>query len=151
MITLKRVNSSDTDFIQLVSELDLELKIRDGDEHAFYSQYNSIENINYAVVAYYEGIPAGCGAIKPYDSELMEVKRMYVKKQYRGKKMATAVLKELEKWTLELNKKGCVLETGIKQPEAIGLYTKAGYDQIPNFGQYKNIKNSVCFEKKLSS
>jgi hypothetical protein len=55
----------------------------------------------------------------------------------------------LEKWTAELSYGKCILETGIKQPEAIGLYKKSGYTVIPNYGQYAGIENSVCFEKQL--
>jgi putative acetyltransferase len=67
----------------------------------------------------------------------------------RGKGIAAQILNELEKWAKELNYKKCVLETGHKQPEAIALYKKNGYKQIPNYGQYIGIENSVCFEKLL--
>ena len=74
---------------------------------------------------------------------------MYVPPALRGKGIASAVLAELEKWAKELNYKKCILETGKKQPEAIALYNKNGYCIIPNYGQYENVENSVCFEKNL--
>ncbi len=79
----------------------------------------------------------------------MEVKRMYTVPTHRGKGLASQVLNELEKWAGELSYKSCLLETGIKQPEAIRLYQKNGYRIIPNYGQYAGVENSVCFEKHL--
>lgn len=151
MTKISRTDSSDIDFINLVKLLDADLQIRDGADHPFYAQYNKIDHIKYAVVAYLNKLPAGCGAIKKYDDVTMEVKRMFVNPELRGKGIATKVLLELENWARELNFKKCILETGKKQPEAIRLYQKNGYKVIPNFGQYKNAENSVCFEKYLNS
>ena len=149
MITCTRTNSDDFDFQILVKELDAELRIKDGDQHGFYSQYNKIDNIKYVVVAYDDNEPVGCGAIKEYSHKAMEVKRMYVPSGKRGLGIASIVLKELENWASELNYKKCVLETGKRQPDAIALYTKNGYEIIPNYGQYEGVENSVCFEKNL--
>ncbi|MGP8215774.1 MAG: GNAT family N-acetyltransferase [Bacteroidia bacterium] len=149
MITTIRTDSGNKDFQKLVKELDADLKIRDGNEHAFYSQFNKIDAIKYAIVAYENDTPVGCGAIKQYANDIMEIKRMYVPIDRRGKGIASIVLKELENWARELNYKKCLLETGKKQPEAIGLYVKNGYRQIPNYGQYQDAENSVCFEKEL--
>jgi putative acetyltransferase len=146
-IIILRTDSENVDFQGLVHELDKDLKIRDGEEHAFFAQFNKIDLIRYVVVAYNDQQAVGCGAIKEYSEGIMEVKRMYVVPEYRGKGVATLVLKELEKWSLELNFTRLILETGIKQPEAIGLYTKNEYTKIPNYGQYENVKSSVCFEK----
>jgi GNAT superfamily N-acetyltransferase len=75
---------------------------------------------------------------------------MYTLPAYRGKGIATTVLTELEQWAAELSFSKCILETGKRQPEAIRLYQKNRYIQIPNYGQYKDDDNSVCFEKILS-
>ncbi|MES2655448.1 MAG: GNAT family N-acetyltransferase [Bacteroidota bacterium] len=150
MITLTRTNSDNTDFQALVRELDIDLKIRDGEEHAFFAQYNKIDMIKYVVVAYDGNEPVGCGAVKQYDEDTMEVKRMFVPLNRRGKGIASLVLQELEKWTKELNFKKCILETGEKQPEAIQLYKKNQYAIIPNFGQYADVESSVCFEKEMA-
>lgn len=149
MIRFIRTNSENEDFQKLVRELDADLSIRDGADHSFYAQFNKIDKIKYAVVAYDNEIPVGCGAIKEYSPETMEVKRMYVPPIRRGKGLATIILKELEKWTVDLKYKRCLLETGKRQPEAIELYKKNGYQIIPNFGQYEHVENSVCFEKIL--
>lgn len=149
MIQLIRTDSNNPHFQLLVRELDLELKIRDGDDHAFYAQYNKTDSIKFVVVAYENSVPVGCGALKEYDSDTMEVKRMYVQLEYRGKGIASFVLKDLEKWATKLGYKKCILETGENQPEAIRLYTKNNYTRISNYGQYTGVEASKCFEKIL--
>lgn len=144
-----RTDSANNDFIELVKQLDKDLAIRDGDEHAFYHQFNKIDLLKNAVVLYLDDVPVSCGAIKEIAPGSMEVKRMYTIPAARGKGMAAAVLAELERWAADLGCMRCVLETGKKQPEAIALYQKCGYCIIPNYGQYAGIENSVCFEKKL--
>jgi GNAT superfamily N-acetyltransferase len=150
MIRIIRTDSDNQDFIELVRYLDTELAERDGEDHPFYAQYNKINKIKYVVVAYEDDQPAGCGAIKEYEPGIMEVKRMYTTPAGRGKGIATKVLTELEAWAAELSYEKCILETGKKQPEAIALYKKNGYQLIPNYGQYAGVENSVCFEKNIS-
>lgn len=149
MFTFIRTNFENPDFIQLVHLLDADLAKRDGKDHSFYAQFNKIAMIKHVVIAYEKGQPVGCGAIKEYEPEIMEVKRMYTLPPSRGKGTASRILAELEKWALEMNYQKCVLETGKKQPEAIRLYEKNGYAHIPNYGQYVGVDNSVCFEKVL--
>lgn len=148
-MTCIRTTSTHTDFKTLVTLLDTELAQRDGDEHAFYHQFNSIGGLQQCVVLYENSKAVGCGAIKTYDTTSVEVKRMYVLDSQRGKGLATQVLLHLETWAKELGNKRCILETGIRQPEAIALYEKNGYVKIPNYGQYIGVENSVCFEKLL--
>lgn len=149
MITTIRTNSSNNDFVALVNLLDADLAQRDGNDHSFYAQFNKIDMIKHVVVAYSSDTPIACGAIKPFDTTSMEVKRMYTLPQYRGQGAASSILRELEKWAKELSYKKCVLETGRRQPEAIELYTRNGYSAIPNYGQYIGVENSLCFEKKI--
>jgi putative acetyltransferase len=151
MISVKRTNSDDLHFRGLVRELDKDLALRDGDEHAFYAQFNKVDMIKHVIVAYDGDLAVGCGAVKEYGAGTMEVKRMYVPLERRGHGIASIVLKALEDWCREMQYTACVLETGKKQPEAIALYTKNGYHIIPNYGQYANVENSVCFEKKLAA
>lgn len=149
MIRISRTNSDNPEFRALVKELDADLAIRDGSEHAFYAQFNKVDMIKHVVLAYDGDTPVGCGAIKELTPDSMEVKRMYTLPLERGKGVASAVLKELEKWSAELSYKKCRLETGKKQPEAIALYLKNDYKLIPNYGQYAGVDNSVCFEKDI--
>lgn len=150
MIETIRTDSSNADFIQLVKELDTDLAKRDGSDHSFYAQFNKIDAIKHALVLLENSQPVACGAIKEFDKETMEVKRMYTLPENRGKGIASKVLQALEIWAAELQYKKCVLETGKRQPEAIALYTKNGYTIIPNYGQYIGMDNSVCFEKLLT-
>jgi putative acetyltransferase len=148
MIRLVRTDSSNNDFVELVKLLDKELQIRDGSEHSFYAQYNKIDKIKNVVVAFYKMmLLLVVVQSKEYESNTMEVKRMFVKDEYRSKGIATKVLIELELWAGELGYNKCILETGLKQPEAIHLYKKNNYSVIPNYGQYAGVVNSVCMEK----
>lgn len=149
MITFKRTNSENKDFQNLVLELDKDLAQKNGETNDFFAQYNKIDHIKNVVVALNNNLPVGCGAMKEYDKSTMEIKRMYVSIEMRGKGVAVAVLKDLENWARELGYEKCVLETGDKMLEAIGLYKKSGYKIIPNYGQYENVESSICFEKEL--
>jgi len=150
MMKIFRTDAMHPDFIELVRSLDAYLVGVDGDDNAFYMQFNGIDDIKYAVVVYENDEPVGCGAIKNFNNEAMEVKRMYTAPAHRGKGIATRMLTELEVWASELSYKKCVLETGKRQREAIRLYEKNGYRRTPNYGQYIGMDNSVCFEKELS-
>lgn len=146
---IKRVDSSDVDFQNLVKLLDADLAVRDGDDHAFYHQFNTIDALKNCVMVYLDDEAVSCGAFKPFSEDSVEIKRMYTHPQKRNLGLASKTLYELEVWAKESGYKKCVLETGIKQPEAIALYEKNGYRRISNYGQYIGIENSVCFEKIL--
>ena len=149
MIRTIRTTSDNQDFIQLVNRLDADLAERDGKDHSYYAQFNKIDKIKHVIIAYDDDKPVGCGSIKEYAPDTMEIKRMYTVPRSRGTGVASNVLRELEKWASELSYERCILETGKKQPEAIRLYTKIGYKMIPNYGQYAGIENSLCFEKHI--
>ena len=148
-MNLLRTDSDNSDFRELVALLDADLQIRDGAEHSFYSQFNKIDKIRHVVVAYENKQAIGCGAFKEYELNVAEIKRMFVRPENRGRGIAGEILTELETWAKELNFSKCVLETGVKQPEAIRLYQKSGYQIIPCYGQYLNVENSVCMSKLI--
>ena len=149
MMVIKRTDSENADFRELVKLLDADLAIRDGEDHSFYSQFNKIDKIKHVVLAYKDGEPVGCGAMKEYATDAVEIKRMYVSPHARKAGIATRMLSELETWASELSFARCILETGLKQPEAIGLYLASGYIRTPNYGPYAGVKNSLCFEKLI--
>ncbi len=151
MTNLVRTNSDNSDFRELVVLLDEDLQIRDGDEHSFYAQFNKVDKIRHVLVAYEDGEAVGCGAIKEYSGGVAEIKRMFVRPERRGRGIAKSILSELETWVSELNFSECILETGVKQPEAIALYEKSGYETIPNYGQYSGVENSVCMKKLIQN
>lgn len=144
-----RTNSENKDFINLVKKLDAYLKITDGDEHDFYNQFNNIDVLNNVVLIYVDDIAVGCGALKKFDKNSMEVKRMFVLTENRGVGIAQKILTELEVWAKELGFKNCVLETGKRQIKAVNFYHKCQYKVIQNYGQYAAMENSICFKKIL--
>lgn len=149
-IRLLRCDSNNVNFRELVGLLDADLAIRDGAEHSFYAQYNKIDKIREVVVAFENDEAVGCGAFKEYEPNVAEIKRMYVREANRSRGIAAKILTEIETWAKELNFAQCVLETGKKQPEAIRLYQKSGYEIISNYGQYAGIENSVCMKKSIA-
>lgn len=148
-VKLVRTNSTNSDFRKLVSELDNNLALKNGGENDFFAKFNKIDLIKHVVLAYCDGLAVGCGAFKEYENNCVEIKRMFVLDNKRGNGIAGMILLELQLWAKQLGYKKCILETGDKMKEAIGLYKKHNFSIIPNYGQYKHIENSVCFEKNL--
>ncbi len=101
------------------------------------------------VVMHCENQPIGCGALRPLDADVIEVKRMYVKPGFRGLGYARKLLAFLESTARTSGYKAIRLETGTKQPEAVGLYESSGYQPIPTYGEYVGNPFSVCYEKRL--
>ena len=145
-----RTNGNHPEFIKLVSQLDAILRELDGVEHVFYAQFNKIDTLEHVVLLYIDQLAVGCGALKKYSIDTMEIKRMYVLPEYRSLGIATKILSELESWMLSLGNTTSILETGIKQKDAIALYQKNHYIRIPSYSQYKDVENSVCFSKILT-
>jgi len=149
MIKIVKTDNTNLDFKNLVKELDAYLKVTDGDEHDFYNQFNGLEKINNVVVVYLQDQPVGCGAFREFDRISVEIKRMYVKPEERGTGVAKQILNSLEDWAKENQFQRCILETGDRQVEAVKFYEKSGYKRTPKYGQYKQMENSICFEKHL--
>jgi len=103
------------------------------------------------LVARNHGDPIGCGALRPIEPGLVEIKRMYVKPAERGNGFGKLKREALEEEARGLGAERVVLETGVAQPESIGLYHRAGYEEIPCFGAYAGEPLSRCFERCLTS
>jgi GNAT superfamily N-acetyltransferase len=151
MIQVLKTDSGNSDFQSLVALLDADLAIRDGEEHSFYAQYNKTDKIKYVILVYLNDTAIACGAIREWSIGVMEIKRMYVLPDFRRQGFAQEVVKNLELWAKELGYENCILETGKNQPEAIRLYQKIGFEITPNYGQYVNVANSVCMQKKVNT
>ena len=150
MLNFKRTTAEDENFQKLVVLLDQDLAIRDGEDHDFYAQFDKVDKINTVIVCYKNEDAIGCGAFKKFNSDTVEIKRMFVHPNFRGKGIASTILAALENWASESGYMNCVLETGKNNPGAIALYQKSGYEIIPNYAQYENIKTSVCLKKQLA-
>ncbi len=149
MLSLIKTNSDHTDFRTLVVALDADLQTRYGDQQQFFSQFNKLDHIHHVIVAYNNNEPVGCGAFKEYETGVAEIKRMFVQVQQRGKGIAGRILTELEQWAAAEGYHTCILETAIKQPEAIRVYEREGYSLIPNYGQYIGVEISLCMQKQI--
>ena len=148
---LIRTTTAHKDFQFLVSCLDYELWDELKEDQSTYDQYNKVPDIQTAVLVYANEAPVACGCFKEFDSNTVEIKRMFVQKAYRGKKLSKKVLHELEQWAIENNYHSAVLETSIHFATAISLYKTHGYYIIPNYGPYAGLKESVCMKKGLSA
>ncbi len=148
-IKIERTNSDNTDFQKLVSDLEIYLTGLDEEVHNECKAYNKLETINHVIIAYDNNKIVGCGAIRAYDKETIEIKRMFVSDEFRNKGIATQILIELENWSKEQGFLKSILETGTMMLGAIRFYKKNNYVQIPNYGQYNSKPKSICFSKSL--
>lgn len=150
MIVLKRVSPDHPDFQFLIQLLDKDLWNRYPDTQQFFVGFNKIKQDAKAIVAYLDDQPAGCGCFRDAEgATAVEIKRMYVKEEARGRGIAQHILKGLEQWAREEGSRRAVLETGVHNPEAISLYKKLGYELIEKYEPYVNSKDSVCLGKDL--
>jgi putative acetyltransferase len=102
------------------------------------------------LVAYRFGKPIGCGAIRRIETETGELKRMYVCLEERCRGVGRAIVDALEAEARKLRINKLMLETGIRNPEAIALYERMGFSHIPPFGEYVGSPVSVCMAKQLT-
>jgi putative acetyltransferase len=151
LISIVRSSSNSKDFIDLTTQLDADLHKRYGATQLNYTQFNVIESLDTVIISYLDDIPVGCGCFKRYDEDCVEIKRMFVKPENRGLGISKKILNELEKWAFQIGFSKAILETGLNQPEAIGLYEKSGYLRIANYDQYIGMSNSICFGKDLET
>ena len=139
------------DFIELCHGLDEFLnELVGGEENrSEYIQYNKLDDIHDVVIAYDKDVPVGCASFKKYDDENAEVKRVFVKKEYREQGISIELMKLLEERAREKGFKYFILESGEPLVAAMSLYRKIGYKVIQNYGQYVDMKESICMKKKL--
>lgn len=147
---LKRTIAANKDFQHLVSCLDHELWVELQEDQATYAKFNKLPDIKTAVVVYNGDAPVACGCFKEYDSQTIEIKRMFVQKAWRGKGLSKVVLQELESWAIENGYRYSVLETSVNFKAARRLYESTGYHIIPNYPPYVGMAESVCMKKALS-
>lgn len=144
-------DGSNQDFIRLCRELDAYLnELVGGEENrAQYLPYNQLAGIHDVVLAYDGDRPVGGAGFQRYDAECAEVKRVYVRKEYRGQGISKEIMKKLEQKAKRKGFSFFVLESGEPLVEAMALYRKIGFQVIPNYGQYQDMPDSICMKKKL--
>ena len=113
----------------------------------------SVEKLIQQKVAFFvmrqDGVPAGCGGVQLFGRDYGEVKRMYVRPQFRGLGLAKLMLHRLAEYAVAQGVSILRLETGIYQTEAIGLYERWGFQRIPPFGDYQADPLSLFYEKHI--
>jgi len=149
-VELADVRSNHAGLRFLINQLDRYLFELYPPEEVFLVNFEDphIDEIEF-VIAYHNGNPVGCGAIKKIDAKAMELKRFYVLENYRNQGIAGMILDRLENKARNKHYEVMRLETGMKQTEAIGCYRKYGYYKIDLFGEYVGCPSSICMERKL--
>lgn len=144
-------DGNNSDFIELCHCLDDFLnKLVGGEENrASYIPYNKLDDIHDVILVYDNDIPIGCASFKEYDNECAEVKRVFIKMEYRGKGISKELMKRLEDIARKKGYCYLILESGKPLVAAMALYKKVGYRIISNYGQYRDMPDSICMKKKL--
>jgi len=137
---------TDDDLVVLVDEQERELAYRYGGHGEGLDPVDPEARFMVAVVG---RTAVGCGAIQPLDPVTVELKRMYVRPDHRGRGVARRLLSALEAWAVSTGYARIRLQAGILQPEAIGLYESSGYDPIAVHGTLERDPFSRCFEKTM--
>jgi len=134
----------------LIEELDavLEPLYPSASRHGFSVEKLIADEVAF-FVARYDGVAASCGGIKFFGDAYGEIKRMYVRPQFRGLGLAKVMLEHLEHVARERGITLLRLETGIHQHAAIALYEQMGFRQIAPFGEYTDDPVSRCYEKRI--
>ena len=148
-IIIREVDPNSTEAIHLIDELSNALEFITGNSGRSSFDPNDVNGHRAAfVLAYNENEePIGCGAIRPMDEKIAEVKRMYAKEKGIG--IGTAVLSYLEEKARELGYNALRLETRLINKRAVEFYESRGYRCIHNYGKYINRPEAICFEKQL--
>jgi GNAT superfamily N-acetyltransferase len=146
---LLKTSSDNPHFHGLVAQLNAHFSPLNGEKDDFYAQYNNLDTLKHVVLAYQNGKPVGCGAVKAFSDAEMEVKRMFVVPELRGQGIASRILTHLENWAIELGYSATVLETLKSETKVVAMYAKNGYEVMPNYGQYEGIETSICMRKTV--
>lgn len=147
----KRTDGRNKDFIENCRLLDIDLDRRVGRiiKRDKYKKFNGLDEIRHAIVVYQGDMPVGGGAIRRYDGENIELKRVFVHTEYQGQGIGSRLVSLLIDWAVELGYKRMILETGELLAESCAVYGKLGFKIIPNYGPYVNMPESLCMAKDL--
>ena len=148
-MNFKRTNGNDKDFIENCRLLDMDLDRRVGKKikRDKYKKYNQLDEIQEAIVVYEDNKAVGGGAIRRYDDENIELKRVFVHTEYQGRGIGSKLVSLLIEWAMELGYQRMILETGELLAESCAVYKKLGFEVIPNYGPYVDMPESLCMAK----
>lgn len=150
-ITLQQVPYSHPDFLTLCGELDqfLNQAIGGEDKREKYKKYNHPDTLDYVIVAYDRAHAAGCAALRKYSEIEVEVKRVFVQESYRGHRIGWQMMLHLTERATALGYQYMLLETGAFLAASVRLYRRCGFEQIENYGDYKDMPESLCMGRRL--
>lgn len=142
-------DGTNKDFIELCHGLDDFLnELVGGEENrAEYIPYNTLDDIHDVIVAYDDDMPVGCASFKKYDDKSAEVKRVFIKEEYRGRGVSKELMERLEEKGRSEGYTYFILESGDPLVAAMALYRSIGYEVIPNYGQYKDMPDSGAMSR----
>lgn len=152
MTEFKRTDGKDKDFIENCRLLDMDLDRRVGKKikRDKYKKFNRIDEIQQAIVVYEGNKAVGGGAIRRYNDEDIELKRVFVHAEYQGQGIGSKLVSLLIEWAEELGYQRMILETGELLAESCAVYKKLGFQVIPNYGPYVDMEESLCMAKELN-
>lgn len=146
-----RTTGKNEDFIENCRLLDLDLDRRVGRQikREKYQKFNQLDEIKEAIVVYDEDKPIGGGAIRKYDDETVELKRVFVHNEYQGQGIGSRLVSLLIEWAAQLGYRRMILETGELLSESCAVYKKLGFKVIPNYGPYVDMPESLCMGRAI--
>lgn len=152
MTEFVRTDGKNEDFIENCRLLDMDLDRRVGRQikREKYQKFNQLDEIQEAIVVYEDQKPAGGGAIRKYDDNTAELKRVFVHNEYQGRGIGSRLVSLLMEWAAELGYQRMILETGELLAESCAVYKKLGFEVIPNYGPYADMPESLCMARDLN-
>ncbi len=146
-----RTDGKNEDFIENCRLLDMDLDRRVGRQikREKYEKFNQLDEIREAIVVYDHGRAVGGGAIRRYDDENVELKRVFVQNEYQGQGIGSRLVSLLIEWAAQLGYRRMILETGELLAESCAVYKKLGFEVIPNYGPYADMPESLCMAKTI--
>ncbi len=146
-----RTDGKNEDFIENCRLLDMDLDRRVGRQikREKYQKFNQLDEIREAIVVYDHGRAVGGGAIRRYDDENIELKRVFVHNEYQGQGIGSRLVSLLIEWAAELGYRRMILETGELLAESGAVYKKLGFAVIPNYGPYADMPESLCMAREI--
>jgi GNAT superfamily N-acetyltransferase len=151
MITIVEERPDSSVATKLIEELDAYqggLPYPEESRHQFSIERLVRERVVFFVTRYC-GEPAGCGGLKLFGREYGEVKRMFVRPEFRGRGLGKEMIRRLADYARDRQVAVLRLETGIYQQEAVGLYERCGFRRRPPFGEYQEDPMSIYYELAL--
>lgn len=150
---LQKTDCGNPDFLKLCDELDIFLNHAIGGEkkREKYKKFNHADTMDCIIIVYVNNEPAGCGALRKYSEKEIEVKRVFVREIYRGKHIGGMIMEALIAQARRMNFQRMILETGVFLSASVHLYQQYGFEEIENYGPYRNMPESLCMGRDIDT